>query len=318
MSASTPNTVPEVKRLLVVAGVIRECPPSESRQRILLSQRPAHKHQGGRWEFPGGKVESGESAHDALARELHEELGITVHDSTPFMTIDHDYPDLSVRLLFRDVTDLSGRPHGREQQPLDWFEPGALAGLRFPKANQPVVTALSLPDQLLITPPVLPADWSVRLQSALDAGISLIYARLRPMDKGLLSAFIDQCHAAQCRVLVADDADLARSVNADGLHLTAQAQEPLPDWSGLRSMACHDLAQLKRARDWQADLVTLSPVQATASHAHAPPLGWARFASMAVGQPFAVYALGGVGPDDLRHARESGARGVAGISRFWG
>lgn len=313
MSASTPNTEPERDRLLVVAGIIRE----HDGPRVLLSQRPAHKHQGGCWEFPGGKVEPGESPAQALSRELHEELGIDVQSSTAFMTIDHDYPDLSVRLLFREVMAWSGLPHGREQQPLDWFAPVDLASLRFPKANQPVVTALSLPDQLMITPAVLPGDWSARLQRALDAGVSLVYARLLPQDKAVLAAFVSQCHGAGARVLVADDAALASAVNADGLHLTARAGQWPQDWPGLRSMACHDADQLARAREWQADLVTLSPVQPTPTHAQASPLGWTQFAALASGQPFAVYALGGVGPDDLLQARHSGARGVAGIRRFW-
>lgn len=308
-----PNTAPDRDRLLVVAGIIRE----QSGNRILLSQRPAHKHQGGRWEFPGGKVERGESAAQALARELHEELGIDVHASRPFMTIDHDYPDLSVRLLFREVEDWRGLPHGREQQPLDWFAPAALGALRFPQANQPVVSALSLPDQLLITPPALPDDWREHLQRALDGGVSLVYARLWPQQAEVLTSLVAQCHEADARVLVADDAALATAVQADGLHLTGRAASLPQDWPGLRSMACHDAAQLARARDWQAHLVTLSPVQPTASHSGAQPLGWRNFAALATGQPFAVYALGGVGPDDLLRARECGARGVAGISRFW-
>ena len=100
-------------RLDVVAGIIQD-----NQARFLLSQRPAHKHQGGRWEFPGGKVEPGETPAAALSRELEEELGIQAIDSVPFMTIDHDYPDLSVRLMFRQVTRWAGEPHGREQQPL--------------------------------------------------------------------------------------------------------------------------------------------------------------------------------------------------------
>ena len=89
-SASTPNTAPEV--VPVAVGVIRDG------NRILLAKRPDHVHQGGRWEFPGGKREPGEDRFAALVRELEEELGIRPRDARPLIRIRHDYPDKSVEL----------------------------------------------------------------------------------------------------------------------------------------------------------------------------------------------------------------------------
>lgn len=314
MSESTLNTAPEARpRLTVVAGIIED----DSGQ-ILLSQRPAHKHQGGRWEFPGGKVEAGESASQALARELEEELGLQVQASEPFMTVDHDYEALSVRLLFRRVTGWAGEPHGREGQPLGWFSLPQLTALTFPAANRPVVTALSLGEMLVVTPAKLPRDWPDVLEAALSAGARLVYARLQDLDQQTGQRLAEFLHARGAKLLVADDVALARRVGADGLHLTGRAQQaPLPEWHGLRSVACHDAAQLDLARRWQADLVTLGPVKPTRSHPGADGIGWAAFAGLATGQPFAVYALGGLGRGDLDDARRSGARGIAGISCFW-
>jgi len=127
----------EVKRVHVVAGIVRD-----AQGRILISRRHEHLHQGGLWEFPGGKVEAGESVHDALARELHEELALTVIDAEPFQQIRHDYPDKSVLLDFWLVTEFEGAARGVEGQPVEWVDVAALRDYEFPAANVPIVDAL--------------------------------------------------------------------------------------------------------------------------------------------------------------------------------
>lgn len=98
----------------------------DARGRVLLAQRPAGKAYAGWWEFPGGKVEAGESIGEALARELHEELGITVTQSSPWLIRRHVYPHARVRLWFRRVDarlgQWSGQPFGREGQELVWWD----------------------------------------------------------------------------------------------------------------------------------------------------------------------------------------------------
>ena len=308
--------------LLVVAAIIRH--PEDGR--ILLSQRPVHKHKGGCWEFPGGKVESGETLDAALARELEEELGLTVQACQPFMTIAHDYPELSVRLCFREVTAFDGVPHGREGQPVEWFTPDALSGLTFPEANRPVVTALGLPDQLLVLPSPLPADWPARLPHAIAAGASLVYLR-GVTAPPLLDALVAACHAAGARALVADSVVLAQACGADGVHLRGRASAAdqaafaaackASQRTLLCSMACHNGFDLERAAALSVDLALLAPVNPTATHPGADTLGWQGFQELAEGRATAVYALGGMTPGDLPQARAHGARGVAGISAFW-
>ncbi|MDF1821585.1 MAG: Nudix family hydrolase [Alcanivoracaceae bacterium] len=300
-----------MKRLDVVAAIIRD-----TRGRVLLSRRPADKHQGGLWEFPGGKVEPGESPDQALAREIDEELGLAVARSQPFMTISHDYPELCVRLMFRDVVQWSGEPHGREGQPVTWQPLDTLQALDFPEANRPLLSALRLPDQILILPADLPSQWPQRLQAALAVGAGMVYPR-RHTDAALLADIAALCRQAGASLMVADDAALCARVGADVLHLTHRVPSPPADYQGLLSVACHDAGELRHAADIGADMVLLSPVHATPTHPHAPPLGWQSFSSLAQGQPFAVYALGGVSPAMLMQAREAGARGVAGISAFW-
>ena len=126
--------------LHVAAGVIF----NEARDKILLACRPRNKHQGGKWEFPGGKVEAGESAAAALSRELSEELGISAVSELmcPFVEIRHCYPDKNIFLDVWEVTDFTGQPHGREGQEVRWFALAELSGLTFPDANTPIIEQL--------------------------------------------------------------------------------------------------------------------------------------------------------------------------------
>ena len=122
----------------VAVGVICSLDGSE----VLTARRPDHLHQGGLWEFPGGKVDAGEDVYTALCRELHEELGIDVVVATPWCLIEHTYTDKSVLLDVWRVTGWSGEPHGREGQPLRWSAIAALDAAEFPAANAAVITAL--------------------------------------------------------------------------------------------------------------------------------------------------------------------------------
>jgi 8-oxo-dGTP diphosphatase len=106
---------------------------------ILISKRPAHVHQGGLWEFPGGKVEADESLNLALERELQEELGIELKSCEPLLEIHHDYPDKQVFLDVWRVTDFTGEAYGREQQPVHWVSATVLSEYDFPEANQPII-----------------------------------------------------------------------------------------------------------------------------------------------------------------------------------
>lgn len=140
------------QRVQVVAAVIRG-----RDGRVLLAQRPQHKHQGGLWEFPGGKVEPGETEVEALQRELHEELGLWAEALTPLIRIQHDYPDKSVELSVWQVTQWRGESYGsatqgREGQPVRWVAPDDFWQLSFPAANAPIVAAARLPAIWRITP----------------------------------------------------------------------------------------------------------------------------------------------------------------------
>ncbi len=108
----------------------------------LLSKRAVDAHQGGLWEFPGGKVEALENVQQALQRELREELGVVVKRSTPLISVEHSYTDKSVVLHTHLIEEFSGEPEGRERQPLQWVAINELDNFEFPQANAAIVKAL--------------------------------------------------------------------------------------------------------------------------------------------------------------------------------
>jgi 8-oxo-dGTP diphosphatase len=126
-----------MKRVEVAAGVIYN-----PQGQILIAKRGANQHQGGLWEFPGGKIEAGEYAQQALTRELQEELAISVTASEPLIRIEHEYSDKSVVLDVWCVTAFSGQARGVEGQPLEWVLPSDLKNYDFPAANEPIIEAV--------------------------------------------------------------------------------------------------------------------------------------------------------------------------------
>ena len=128
-----------MKRVEVVAAIILD-----GDNRILMAQRADWQHQGGKWEFPGGKIEAGETHLQALSRELKEEvdLQIDTDQCELFQAVHHDYSDKQVSLYFYLVKGFSGQAKGLEAQPTQWIEQGELASLVIPDANQPIAQAL--------------------------------------------------------------------------------------------------------------------------------------------------------------------------------
>lgn len=162
-----------MRRIHVMAAVIRRADGC-----ILIAKRPDTAHQGGLWEFPGGKLEDGESRLDGLARELLEELGIHVTNAEPLIDIRHDYPDKSIRLDVWSVSAFSGEAHGAEGQQVRWVVPGDLGEYDFPAANKPIVLAATLPERYLITPDGLGADDLVTgLDAARASGTRIVQLR---------------------------------------------------------------------------------------------------------------------------------------------
>lgn len=296
--------------------------------RLLLSRRHAHAHQGGLWEFPGGKVEAGESSQAALARELAEELGISPLASRRLIQIAHDYPDKRVWLDVWRVDGFSGEAHGREGQALGWFDLADLPRLAMPAANLPICEALRLPQLIAVTPPVLPplGELLARASELLEQGVGVIHLRAPGLDTAALAqvatAVARLCDDRGAICSVALPVDRFMAAGAQCLHLPSRQlmrlrERPVPP-PGLVSAACHTIEELEQAMRLGANFALLSPVAATATHPDANSLGWDGFAELARHSRMPVYALGGMGPDDLARAHACGGQGIAAIRAFWG
>jgi len=295
--------------------------------RVLLARRHDDSHQGGLWEFPGGKLEERESIADGLRRELLEELGIEVISHRPLIRITHHYPDRSVLLDVHRVDAWRGDPHGREGQPLAWVPVASLRDYPMPAADVPIVTALQLPSRYLITPPRLDgvARFLDALRSSLAAGIQLVQLRLFDLSDADLTAIGREacalCHAHRARVLLNGPGGVLDAIDADGLHLSSRqlhACRSRPVAPGrLLAASCHSPEDLAHAAQIGADFALLSPVLPTRSHPDAEPLGWERFAAWVDDAPIPVFALGGMHAGLVETAWQHGAQGIAGIRGLW-
>lgn len=307
--------------LRVAVGVIRD-----AQNRVLIAQRPKHVHQGGLWEFPGGKLEAGESVEAALARELEEELHLHLRRSLPLLTVRHAYPDRRVKLEVREVTEWQGQPHGRENQPIRWVEPERLSEYAFPAANLPIITAVRLPDAYAILD--LAAfdreELARRFDHLAERGVTLLQLRAKslpePEYRRAATMVLEQARGTPIRVLLNATPELAMALGAHGVHLTAQrlmalSKRPL-GVSRWVAASCHDAEELRRAQKLGVDFAVVAPVRATATHPGAVPLGWERFADLCRTVSLPVYALGGLFLQDIHLAREKGGRGVAAIRAF--
>ncbi|MEK6592868.1 MAG: Nudix family hydrolase [Pseudomonadota bacterium] len=308
------------KRIEVVAAVIQR-----EGGDFLLARRPVGKAYAGYWEFPGGKIEHGESAADAIRRELHEELGIDAVLAYPWLTRDHDYKHAAVRLRFFRVVQWQGEPHGREAQQLAWQSAQAPAVAPMLPANGPILRALELPPVYGISnaAELGVSGFLQRLEHKLSTGLRLLQIREKQLPAaelaGLAAQAVKLAHRYGARVLVNDDAGLTLQAGADGVHLTAGhlmriASRPALPWVGA---SCHDAPELARAAQIGVDFVVLGPVQATPSHPGARTLGWDNFSQLAADYSLPVYALGGMRPTDLRAAWQAGAHGIGMVRGAW-
>ena len=296
--------------------------------KVLVTQRHADAHQGGLWEFPGGKVEVGETVAQALQRELQEELGISIIACEPLITVTHHYDDRSVRLHVFKVSDYAGEACSMEGQPMVWRAIADLQAQDFPAADAPIIKALKLPDACLITGGFVDTrDFQNRLLHALKNNIRLVQLRLKPdwlnthadMAEAVLGTAVALCAEYGARLLLNAPEALQCKAHTDGIHadsrkLQSLQSRPECEWF---SASCHTVEDLAKAEQLDADFAVLSPVQYTNSHPDATPLGWQRFADMIEQVAMPVYALGGVDASHITQAKQAGAQGVAGIGAFW-
>lgn len=322
------------KRYIHVAvGVI-----VNAHRHVLIAKRPLHVHQGGLWEFPGGKLEESETVHQALVRELKEELGIEVFSSAPLIQIRHDYGDKAVLLDVHCVNEFSGEPVGTEGQEIRWVSPHELHQYSFPAANKPIIDAITLPSRLAITGEAHDLDtWlakTKRLIETFSGGIVLRHQLLRQQDSAasLIAKFSTRLKARASHsgvVMLNTSVDVYKALTNEfsdlplHLHLnrwdirSALDLEYYLPQGVVVGASCHSRDELQMAASLGVSYALLSPVKTTKSHPDANPLGWESFRHLVQQANFPVYALGGVSEADIVDAQAAGGQGIASISAFW-
>jgi len=277
---------------------------------FLMARRPPGKLYAGYWEFPGGKIEPGEPPAAAIARELHEELGIDIGVPCPWITRVFEYPHGTVHLRFFRVFEWRNEPHPREGQDIGWQTLDKLVSGPMLPANAPVLASLALPWEYAVTnaSQIGEARMLAQIERRLGDGLKLIQVR-EPTQAG---RFTDQvialAHRHGAKVMTK-----APHAGADGVHFTAAQLMTLEERpkQGLAAASCHTREELERAMRLGMDFAVLGSVNDKAA------IGWKRFAEIAAWAAIPVYAIGGLTPSDLDQARRAGAHGVAMIRGSW-
>ena len=284
------------------------------KSKVLVGWRQANQHQGNKHEFPGGKVEQGETPEQACRREIYEEVGIGLKDWHGFDVIRHEYDDVIVNLhIFHAyVPDaLLELIH----QPWAWYSRDQLKELNFPKANDVILQRLLWPHLIKVNEQL----------TTLPQQESLFYWRISNESINAIEQQLETLTDEQYQKLIINfdiwnqlDSVFQKKINT--IHLKQSQLMGLKKGElivGKRFIAaCHDAVSLQHAHHIGCDAVLLSPVNITETHPETKVLGWDGFAELAEKSDIPVFALGGVVPTDMEQAQKHHAYGLAGIRQF--
>lgn len=303
--------------LHVAVGVVRD-----SDGNILITQRAKHAHQGGLWEFPGGKLEHGEEVLAALRRELREEVGILIDGASPLIKIHHHYPDLEVLLDVWRVDHFSGQACACEGQAMRWVASEDLNRYEFPVANRPIIAAAQLPDRYAILEGRSVDQVLANLSRIIGNGVRLLQLRVKSLPASeiltVYATVFAECQGHGVKLLLNSDLPLFQA-EADGIHLSSHAlmmANQRPENYAWVAASCHDLKELEHAQSIGVDFAVLAPILPTPTHPDATPLGWDAMAELIEQVNLPVFALGGLKIEDIQRVLQAGGQGIAGISAF--
>ena len=302
----------------VAAGVLKSADG-----KFLVAQRTKLGRYCGQWEFPGGKIEAGETSGQALLRELREELAINATEFRPLITLVHQYPEFCVRLHVFLVTKWTGKVESVEGQPLYW---GALTDLKDMKmlaADAPIFSALELPSIYVFTPVEVSVD---QINSRVQTFGSDYFVRLRlpalsmPDYEAFARQVIQGGHIERSKLILDRGVELSRKLGC-GVHLPEyeliQSRNGLPDDLPHSIASIHGVNELKKAADIGVDALVIGAIKQTDSHPRQPGIGWEEFSRLVEQSSMPAYAIGGLSTEDLNQSWIHGAQGIAGISSFW-
>ncbi|MBT5031536.1 MAG: Nudix family hydrolase [Proteobacteria bacterium] len=316
---------PERARIEVAVGVVRR-----GDDEVLVGQRLVRDRYFQKWEFPGGKLESGESPELALNRELGEELGIHVEKTKPLIRLDHDYPDRKVRLHVLEVLSYAGEPHGREGQAIEWVSLTHASAREFLAATQPIFRALTLPHRILITDVKRFGVRHIcdRVKVEVDRCATAIVQIREPwMSADERSLFASQLigltRESGIDIVLNEAIALEPMPGITGVHLSAKnallavKQGHIKPSDMLLGCSCHNATEVSVAQALGADYLTVGSVASTPSHPDGRTLGFAGFTELSLMASLPTYAVGGMTESQVDDIRQAGGQGVAMISAAW-
>ncbi|MEB3754106.1 NUDIX domain-containing protein [Acinetobacter sp. MD2(2019)] len=285
-----------------------------SQRQVLVGWREAKQHQGNKYEFPGGKLEPGESAVQACRREILEEVGVDIQLWHPFEWIEHDYADVVVRLhVFFAVLDAEQAQ--QVKQPWQWYERKELQHLNFPKANAEIIERLSWPTDLKVSQHIAELDH-------VEAS-TLFYFRPEQWTDAETQAVMNMPPTKHAQLILNEahwKTFAQPNLKLAAIHLkhSQLMQKTKGDLVvGQRYIAaCHNEESLKHAQSIGCEAMLFSPILATPSHPNTQALGWQYAQQVLQNIHLPVFALGGMRPETLPQAQHYGFYGVAGVSAF--
>jgi 8-oxo-dGTP diphosphatase len=295
--------------------------------KVLIGQRLARQSHAGQWEFPGGKLEAGETAEQALVREFAEETGLLTSNWRPLIQYPWDHGDIQVRLHVFITEQAQGELQALEGHAFKWCRIADLAQQGMLVANFGIIHALQLPQQYLITGDFRDIPDAIqRLKAALNDGIKLIQLRAKHLEQDafikLAQLALPLCHGHGAKLILNAKPEVLEQVpQADGLQLASSmlfslTHRPISKDKWL-AVSVHNEVEIAKALELEADFILLSPVKETNSHPGVTGLGWERFAELVKEIPVPVFALGGLSDKHRPDAIAQGAQGVAAISGYW-
>ncbi len=307
----------------VVIGIIKN-----TQDEVLVTTRNKNAHLSGYLEFPGGKLEPGETPEQALTRELKEELDINLFEYSQLIQIPYIYTDRKVFLDVYKVNKYSGNIAANESQEVYWQNAFSLDPGLFPSANHGLIRAIQLPNVVAVTP-----DYHQHTNKFIDyfkstikrENISIIHLRSHQINDSeyiqLAEECLKLCNENNTKLVLNRTAASVLKINASGLHLTSKSlaslnKRPL-GYEYLVSASCHNLGEVLHATKLGLDYVFVGPVIEKYLANSSQVLGWENFALLTRESSIPVYAIGGTSISNIKTSVECGGQGIAAIRDLW-